>query len=455
MSLLSLTTPAPAGSGHPPWLGEAEAALPHSSLRRLAVLSLLTILLGFGGLGGWASVASVESAVPATGLIVSGGKRKTVTLADSGILRELLVREGDRVSAGQVLFRLDDSQVRATRGQANALYWSARARAARLAAEAADRRELVFPPDLLAAAAADRDVAAAVDGETSQFGIRWGALDSSVQVQRRKIAQSAAQIGAIRAQIAANGTRLGLLQEEQQSTDYLMSKGLATKPRQLELRRNVAETQGQIGMLAQQMIQAQQAIEQTELEIVSAMETRRSDIARERSETQAAQADAEQRLAAANDLLQKREIAAPEAGTVTDIKFFTPGSSINAGQQVMDLVPGSSELLVEGTVAPNEVEHLAVGQRVNVRLTAYKAHRVPVITGRLTYVGADRQLDANNQPVFLIRAAIDPDALRDKPGVVLLPGMPADVLVINGARSVLDFLLSPILDSLRHALKEE
>jgi HlyD family secretion protein len=454
MSSLSLASKPPL-TDSASWLGEAEAALPHSSLRRLAVLSLLTILLGFGGLGGWASIASVESAVPATGQIVSGGKRKTVTLAENGILRELLVREGDRVTAGQVLLRLDDAQMRATRSQANALYWSARARAARLATESADGRQLAFPAELLAAAAGDRDVAAAVEAETNQFRNRWSALDSSVLVQRRKIAQSEAQVGAIRAQIAANGTRLSLLQEESQSTDYLMSKGLATRPRQLELRRNVAETQGQIGMLAEQMIQAQQAIAQTELEIISAVETRRSDISRERAETQAAQADAEQRLASANDLLQKREIAAPEAGTVTDIKFFTPGSSITAGQQIMDLVPGSSELLVEGNVPPVEVEHLAVGQRVNVRLTAFKAHRVPVITGRLIYVGADRQVDASNQPFFLIRAAIDPDALRDKPGIVLLPGMPADVLVINGARSVLDFLLSPILDSLRHAMKEE
>ena len=103
----------------------------------------------------------------------------------------------------------------------------------------------------------------------------------------------------------------------------------------------------------------------------------------------------------------------------------------------------------------NEVEHLRIGQRVNVRLSAYKAHKVPVIEGRLTYVGADRQLDSNNQPVFLIRAEIAPGALVDKPGVFLTPGMPADVLILNGKRSVLSFLVSPITDSVFHAMKEE
>ena len=429
--------------------------LPEGSLRRIALASVLTVALGFGGLGAWASLSVVESAVPATGVVVSSGKRKTVTLADGGILRELLVNEGAKVVAGQPLLRLDDVQARATRSQAHALYWSARARATRLAAEAADQRQLTFPAPLLAAAAADRDVAAAAEAEEGQFRNRWTALDSSIRVQQRKMAQNAAQVTALRAQIAANGTRLGLIDEELRGIDYLLAKGFATKTRQLELRRNDAETRGQIGMLAGQMVQAQQAMAQVEMETISATETRRSDISRERAETQAAQADTEQRLTAATDLLQKRVVLAPETGTVTDIKYFTPGSNIVPGQPVMDIVPASTDLLVEANVAPNEVEHLAVGQRVNIRLTAYKAHRVPVITGKLVYVGADRQVDSSNQPSFLIRAEVNADDLRDKPGVVLLPGMPADVLVINGARSVLDFLISPISDSLQHALNEQ
>lgn len=438
-----------------PWLTEAEASLPQGSLRRIALFSLLTILVGFGGLTAWAALARIESAVPATGTIISGGKRKTISLADGGILKTLMVQEGDKVAAGQVLLRLDDVQPRAALFQASVLYWSAVARAARLTAEAADRRELPVSAALRGAADADPAVAAAVAAEAYQFQSRWGALDANTRVEERKIAQQEAQIAALRAQIASAGLRLGLVQEELRGVDFLMSRGLATKPRQLELRRGEAELRGNIGQFAGQYNEALQVIAQVRSGIINTMEARRADISRERSETQAAQADAEQRLTAARDLLQKREILAPEPGTVTDFRYFTPGSSIMAGQPVMDLVPDTQRLLVEGTVAPFEVEHLAVGQRVNVRLTAYKAHRVPVITGHLTYVGADRQMDANNQPVFMVRAEIDAGALRDKPGVVLLPGMPADILIVNGARSVLDFLISPITDSIGHAMKEE
>ncbi len=438
-----------------PWLTEAEASLPQGSLRRIAAMSLVTILVGFGGLTAWASFARVESAVPAAGMIVASGKRKTVSLADGGILKELLVQEGDKVAAGQVLLRLDDAQPRAARFQASVLYWSAVARAARLAAEAADRRELPVSASLQEAAAADPAVAAAVSAEAYQFQSRWGALDANTRVEERKVAQQEAQLTALRAQIASAAVRMGLMQEELRGVDFLLAKGLSTKPRQLELRRNEAEMRGAIGQFGGQYSEALQVIAQVESGIVNTAEARRSDIARERAETQAAQADAEQRLSAANDLLQKREITAPEAGTVTDFKYFTPGSSIVAGQPVMDLVPDSQRLLVEGTVAPFEVEHLAIGQRVNVRLTAYKAHRVPVVSGRLTYVGADRQMDPSNLPVFLVRAELDPGALLNKPGVVLMPGMPADILIINGARSVLDFLISPITDSIGRAMKEE
>ena len=438
-----------------PWIGDCERSLPQFSLRRVALVSFVVTFVGLGGVLSWAALATVDSAVPANGVVVASGKRKTITLLEGGILHELLVHEGANVVAGQVLLRLDDVQVRAARDQARAQYWSAIAKSTRLAAEAADQRDLTFPTDLKDAAANDAAVAAGMAAEQHQFQVRWASFDASIRVQERKIAQQQAQIGAIRAQIAAFGTRLALTQEELKGINYLIERGLSTKPRQLDLLRSEADMRGQIGQLGAQLMQAMQVIAQIELEIINTGESRRADISRERAETQSAASDADQRLRAAADQLLKREIVSPEAGTITDLKFFTVGSSIVAGLPIMDLVPTTQHLIIEGNVAPNEIEHLHVGQIVNVRLTAYKAHRVPVITGHLTYVGADRQMDANNQPVFLIRAEIDADALKDKPGVVLLPGMPADVIVINGSRSILSFLVSPITDSLFRAMREE
>ncbi len=437
------------------WTETAQRRMPHASLRQVALLSLLTIGLGLGSVILWACLSTIESAVPAVGVVVAGGKRKTVTVLDSGILSQLRVHEGDRVGAGQVLLRLDDVQVRAVRDQAKIQFWSATAKLGRLNAESMDQRDFVFDEALRTAAQSDPAVAAAMLAERHQFDVRWSAFDSSVHVQERKIAQSQAQIGAIRAQIGSSGTKLALLREELANVDYLLGRGLSTKPHQLELRRSEADLRGTISQLGNQLTQAEQLIAQTEFETLNAAETRHADISRDKTDIQSARADAQQRLLAAEDQLAKRDVLAPEAGVITDLRYFTVGSSVSAGQPILDLVPASNHLLIEGNVAPNEVEHLKIGQKVNVRLSAYKAHRVPVITGVLTYVGGDRQMDANIRPYFLIRAEIDPGQLADKPGVVLVPGMPADVLVVNGRRSVMSFLISPITDSMFHAMREE
>ena len=165
--------------------------------------------------------------------------------------------------------------------------------------------------------------------------------------------------------------------------------------------------------------------------------------------------DADQRLQASEKLLARQSITAPESGTVTDIKFFTSGSSIPASQPILDIVPGDSKLLIEAQVTPMEIEHVRVGLHVNVRLTAYKVHKVPTLTGKVVYVGADAQQDAHGEPIFLIRAELGPDVLKPFPEVTVNAGMPADVLIIGGERTVLDFLISPIRDGIRHGMREE
>jgi HlyD family secretion protein len=426
---------------------------PHP-LRRIAWLSLLTIGLGFGGLVGWASVAELDSAVPAPGVIVAAGKRKTVSLLDAGILRDLLVAEGDRVSAGQVLMRLDDVQARAAVDQAAAQYWGAMAQATRLQAEALDHRTFEFP-DELKQAASDPAIAAEMEAERHLFDARWAAFDSAEQIGRRKIAQLQATETALQTQIRETALRLQLFSQDLHATRDLLAKGWATRVHANELERAGSELRGQLSDLAGRLSETRDLIAQTELEITNAAQSRRSDITKDRTTAQAQLADGGSRLRAARDLLDRRVVVAPEAGVVTDLKFFTPGSSISAGQPVLDLVPADPGLLVEAMVAPTDIEHVHVGQAVNVRLTAYKAHQVPVVTGHVVYVSADRQLDAQNQPVFKARAALDPDALKGLHNVELYAGMPADVLIIGGERTALDYLISPIRDSIRHAMHED
>ncbi len=439
----------------PAWQIEIEAQSPEPSLRRIALASLAIISIGFGGFFTWACIAPLDSAVPATGSIVVESKRKTVSLLDSGILKALYVKEGDQVQAGQPLLRLDEEQILSQLGSLRVQHWTAIAKMSRLRAEQDNQHDIAFPAELLTAASTDRAVEQLVVNEQRVFQDRWTSYAGLLAVQRSKIAQSREQIVALQSQIDAVQLRLGYTMKEIEGTTELLAKGFATKTRLYEMKRAEAEMRGNLGGLAAKRAETHQAIAQTELEMISTTNQRRQDISKDLQEAQSMAADLAEKIRGAEDTLGKRLVVASDAGTVTDIKFFTPGSSIGAGQPILDIVPQSDRMIVEANVRPEDIAHVHAGQVVNIKLTAYKQHKVPTLSGRLVYVSADRQQDPKGEAFFLSRAEIDQEALAAVKGVTLYPGMPAEVLIINGERAAIDFFISPITDSLRRSFREE
>jgi HlyD family secretion protein len=439
----------------PAWQAALEAETAEPSLRRIMLASLAVIAIGFGGFLGWACLAKLDNAVPANGTIIVESKRKTVSLADGGLLKALYVKEGEHVEAGQALLRLDEVQAQAQLGSLKVQSWTAIARIARLRAEQNDERDLDFSADLLAAAAADRAIAELVANERKVFQDRRAAYDGTLAVQRNKVQQASEQITALQAQLEANRQRLVFTEQELEGTNELFAKGFATKTKIYELKRNQAELRGNIGELTARRSAAQEAIGQAELELAATTKQRQQDISKDLQDAQSSAADFAEKLRGAEDTLAHRLVSAPDSGTVTDIKFFTPGSAIGPGQPILDIVPRNDRLLVEVAVRPEDIEHVHPEQKVNIRLTAYKQHKVPVLSGRLLYVSADRQQDVKGEPFFQARAAIDPAALDGIRGVALYPGMPAEVLIIGGERTAIDYFLSPITDGIRRSLHEE
>src|SRR5689334_10324521 len=208
--------------------------IPEPSLRRIALAAAATVLVSFGGFLGWSLVAALDSAVVATGTVVVQTHRKTVSSLEGGILRDLLVREGEVVAAGQPLLRLDPTQALADVGQLTAQNLTARARAARLTAEQAERRELTMPDTLREAAARDPAAATMVETERRLFAARWQAYDSTIAIQRKKIAQITDTIAAIDADQASVQQRLRYYNDELAGVQSLYSKGFQTKPHLLE-----------------------------------------------------------------------------------------------------------------------------------------------------------------------------------------------------------------------------
>ncbi|MGK7870685.1 HlyD family type I secretion periplasmic adaptor subunit [Falsiroseomonas sp. E2-1-a20] len=432
---------------------ELEAAMPAPSLRRIALASTVCLVVGLGGLLGWAAVTPIESAVLANGMLVAEGRRKTIQLLEPGLLRELLVREGEAVAAGQPLLRLDVTQADAQANQARTQRWAAAARLARLRAEQRDAREMTIA-EALRSAASEPMVVALLEDERRLFEARWMALDGMLAVQDAKAAQMQEQIAAAQAQRAAFAARLRATREELAGVNQLLARGFATRTRKLELQRDEAEFLGSLGQFAAQEAQARQAMTQAALEKGTLLLNRHSEISRDLQETQAQLSDATERLRSAEDLLSRREVLSPEDGVVTDIRHVTPGSSIGAGQPVLDLVPRDDRLVVETHVALNDIEQVQTGSRANIRLTAFRQRETPLIPGHIIYVSADRQQDQRGQSFFVVRVELDAQALAAAGNLSIAAGMPAEAFILGERRTALDYLLRPVRDSLRRSLRD-
>jgi HlyD family secretion protein len=432
-----------------------DAAVPQPRIGRLVAAALVVLLAGVGGLLGWAALTPIDRAVIGQGTLVTEGRRKTVTLLEAGILRTLLVREGDRVAEGQPLLRLDTTQADAAAAQARVAFWAQSVRAARLMAEQQENRTMDLPEGAGAAARGDPGIAAVIAAESHLFAARWEAHEGTLGVSRARIAQLQEQMAAFAAQREATGTRLRAIREELLGVNQLFARGFATRTRQWELQRAEAELAGNLGQFQAQEAQAQQAIAQAELEMVNARLNRQQEVARDLQDAQAQRADAEQRLRGAQDVLDRRVVTAPEAGVVTEIRFFTPGSSIGGGQPVLDLVPVDDRLVAEVRLALNDVENVHVGQRARLRLVAFRTRDVPLVETVVTYVSADRQLDTQGNSYFVARLAVDAATVADlPPGATLASGMPVEAFILGERRSALDYVVRPLADGLRRSLRD-
>lgn len=446
--------PLPSPLPRPSLEAQLEAAIrtpPVGWLTRRALLVLTVTLLP---LAGWASMTTIEQAVLGSGQLMPEGKRKTVTLLEPGILRRLEVKEGSLVEAGQVLAQLDVTQAEAAADQAKAAYWSGRARIARLRAEQEDRRRLDFPADLATAAAASRAIDVFLEAERALLAARWASFDGQSAVQARAIAQAREQITGARAQKEGAERQLRSAREQIAGLNRLLTQGFASRFTVLELQRQEASFAAAAGTSAAQEAQFREAMAQAERQLATIRLSRLSEIATDLQATEAAVATAQQQLRAAQDILVRREVLAPEAGRVTNIQMFSPGSSIAAGQPLLDLVPSQDRLVVEGQILPTDVEQVAVGQRANLRLSAYRMRELPLLPAQVIHVSPDIVTAPSGSLYYVMRAELDPGALERFPEAKLFAGMPVEIYVLGERRTPLSYFWAPIRHAARRAFRD-
>ena len=427
---------------------------PRTSLRPPLLAGTAVALAFFAGFGGWAATAPLAGAAVAPALVAPEGSRKTVQHLEGGIVRRILVHDGSLVAAGQPLVELDDTRARAEHAALLAEWRAAKASEARLLAEQADRTEPAFPAELLDAARADPALARMLAGEVDRLSTRRASLRDQQAILADRVAQAEAEIVGLEAEIASADTQLGLIGEEIEIVERLLREGARAQaaasraccgPRRRS-RARIAADRAAIARAGQVIAEARQ-------QSLSLESSQAEDIAAELAETRKGLAGLAERIRATADQLARIVVTAPVDGTVVDVRIKTTGGVIEPGAPLLDLVPAGGELLLEARVAPVDIDEVHPGLRAQVHLLAYKSRNLRRIEGEVRGVSADRLEDpATRQPYYLAKVAVDRAALPA--GITMTAGMPADVMIVTGERTLLQYLLRPITDTLRRGLRE-
>ena len=436
----------------PPWLDpRLEDRRPFG--RSLIAAGFAVILTSGGAFYGWASTAPVAGAVVAPGVINVDSNVRAVQHLEGGILKEILVREGDTVQSGQVLLRLDDTASSSNRNELLGQYYEGLATEARLLAEQAGKDSIDFPKELTDRFG-DGAIARAMKGQQDIFASRRAMLAERMEIGDRTRKQLESEIEGLKGQIAAAEKRLALLREEQASLAPLLAKNLVPQARELNIQSSIAELEGDIASHQAAIATAEQKIEEEALRLADVRNTQASEVVEQLRAVRARNYELKEQLRTAEDVLKRIEIRSPVAGVVKGLQVHTVGGVISPGQTLMEIVPISDKLVVQATIDPLDIDQVRPNMSAQVWLSALNRRTEKPFEGRVTTVSADRLIDPiSGAPYYLARVELDSSALADK-SVPIQAGMSAEVMIRTGDRTTWDYLMSPLIQFFQNSLRE-
>ena len=427
---------------------------PRAAIRRLNLIGLAVLLLLIGGVGVWAYATEISGAVIAHGNVVVDSDVKRVQHPSGGVVGELNVRNGDHVSAGEVLLRLDDTITRANLGIVRNSLDQAMARQARLRAERDGAATAEFPPELTERSD-DPDVAEIVAGEQRLFELRATARTGQIAQLSERESQLEDEIAGLNDQLQSKADEIELAKKELEAVRSLWEQDLVNIQRVTALERDAVRLEGEHGQLIAAIAQARGRQTEVGLQVIQIDQDLRSEVASELRQVEAQIAEFEERRTAAEDQLSRIDIRAPQDGVVHQLAVHTIGGVISAGETIMLVVP-SDILTIEVRIAPQDIDSVRQDQPAILRLSAFNVRTTPEVQGVVLRVSPDLVLDERTGTThYVARLGILPDEMEKLGELELTPGMPVEAFIQTEKRTVVSYLLRPVVDQLTHTFRED
>ena len=412
------------------------------------------VLTTFGIFGVWAFFAPMDSSALAPGVVVVKSYRKTVQHLDGGIVAKILTKDGALVTEGQPLLTLDDAQIKAQLEIARGQNITLAAQVARLRAERDQLKQIDYPQWLNDPS--DSRTTEAKLAETNVFNSQRNSHEGEIAVLNQRISQIFSKIHGLQGQIDSKKQLVTSYVEEIKDQKELLAEGFADRQHLRELERNHAMQSGEIAQLNAEIATNQMLISETRLQILQVQKQFQEEVAGKLSEAQAELNDANERVAATKDKLERVVIKAPASGMVLGLAAHTENGVITPGNPILDIVPQDAELVIEAQVSPMDIDRVTVGLQAEVRFSAFKQSKTPKMEGKVINISPGRFVDEKTgNPYYLARVELIPESKKKLGDLQLLPGMPAEVLIKTGERTLFQYLAQPVTNFFARSFIED
>jgi HlyD family type I secretion membrane fusion protein len=422
--------------------------------RVFAFTGYAIIVFCFVVLGGWAAITPLGGAVVASGVVTTEGNKKTIQHLEGGIIKEILIREGQHVEAGETILRLDDTSPGANVEIFRNQLYAAVARDARLDAELMGNPDVSFPEELTSVSD-DVIAAKAIEDQRSQFKERRASLEGNVSILLSRAEQLRQEIEGLDQQRNANEEQIKFIKDELVDVRGLYEKSLVSKTRWLALERERARLAGEIGKGLSERAKAEKSIGETELQIQLTKQKFQEDVSRELVDTREKLRDLRNKFVVARDAFRRLDVVAPVTGRVQNLRVFTIGAVVKPGEAVLEIAPDQDRLVVQAHISTLDIEGVHAGNTAEVRFPAFHDRALPMIGGKILTISQDRLMDeATKQPYYLALIDVPEENIPEHYRGKVTSGMNAEVIMPTIERTALNYLLEPLRNRMRTAFRE-